>query len=234
MSFTETLNLIIKSTAGNLSTPFSLGTGYKFHYLKKKYNLSYSQNININLYFSIFTNLIFVFFLLIISFSEYIQGNPIFGNLVFFWLLILVLGLMLFYLLSIEYEFGRLKFLNSYSLLSLNLSLSNIINMTIFTFLLISINIITHLYLFKLIDIQISIVQIFSFVCISGLANIIKLTPGNFGINETVLIIANLYHGLTPVEVVVVSLIIRFFAWFNILIFYFILNIQKFNSKNGE
>ncbi len=234
MSFTETLNLIIKSTAGNLSTPFSLGTGYKFHYLKKKYNLSYSQNININLYFSIFTNLIFVFFLLIISFSEYIQGKPIFGNLVFFWLLILVLGLMLFYLLSIEYKFNRLKFLNSYSLLSLNLSLSNIINMTIFTFLLISINGITHLYLFKLIDIQISIVQIFSFVCISGLANIIKFTPGNFGINETVLIIANLYHGLTPLEVVVVSLIIRFFAWFNILIFYFILNIQKFNSKNGE
>ena len=24
-----------KSTAGNLATPFGLGTGYKFHYLKK-------------------------------------------------------------------------------------------------------------------------------------------------------------------------------------------------------
>ena len=234
MSFTETLKLIINSTAGNLSTPFSLGTGYKFHYLKKKYNLSYSQNININLYFSIFTNLIYVFFLLIISFLEYIQGKLILSNLVLFWFLIFALGLLLFYLLSIEYEFGRLKFLNSYSLLSLNLPLSNIINMTIFTFLLISVNGISHVYLFRLIDIQISIVQIFSFVCISGLANIIKFTPGNFGINETVLIVTNLYHGLTPLEVIVVSLIFRFFAWFNILIFYFILNIQKSNSKNGE
>ena len=37
MPFIEALRLIINSTAGNLSTPFSLGTGYKFHYLKKKY-----------------------------------------------------------------------------------------------------------------------------------------------------------------------------------------------------
>ena len=30
MSYHEALNLIINSTAGNLSTPFSLGTGYKY------------------------------------------------------------------------------------------------------------------------------------------------------------------------------------------------------------
>ena len=56
MSYLETLNLIINSTAGNLSTPFSAGTGYKFFYLKKNYKLTYAENLSINVYFTIFTN----------------------------------------------------------------------------------------------------------------------------------------------------------------------------------
>ncbi len=233
MSFIETLNLIINSTAGNLSTPFNLGTGYKFHYLKKKYNLTYSENLSINIYFTIFTNLIYVFFLVIISFSNYLNKDSIFFNLFLFWLFILFAGFLLFSILSKESKVKKLNFLNSYSIRSLNLSFSKIINLLIYTILMITVSVVSHIYLFKLLGLQINTAQIIAFVSISGLANIIKFTPGNFGINESVLIISNLYHGLLGVQVIVVSLIFRFFSWLNILIFYSFLNFQKsYNKKN--
>ena len=74
MSFIEALRLIINSTAGNLSTPFSLGTGYKFHYLKKNYKLDYAEHLNINIYYTLFTNLIYVLLLMTISFLNYQNG----------------------------------------------------------------------------------------------------------------------------------------------------------------
>ena len=92
MSFNETLKLVINSTAGNLSTPFSLGTGYKFHYLKKNYGLTYSQNLNINIYYSLFTNLIFVLIILITTFLNFIYVDSIFLNFIFLWLLIFLSG----------------------------------------------------------------------------------------------------------------------------------------------
>jgi len=233
MSFLETLNLIIKSTAGNLATPFSLGTGYKFHYLKKKYNLSYSQNLNINLYFTIFTNIVYVFVMIVISILVYIQGNSIYLNLIIFWSSVFFVGVILFYLLSKEYKFNKLKFLNSYSMQSSDLPLNGVINLIIFTSLLLFVNILSHIYLFRLLDLNINTFQIVSYVCISGLANLVKFTPGNFGINESVLIISNLHHGLAPLEVILVSLIFRFFSWVNILFFYAILNIQKPYNKRA-
>ena len=234
MSFSETLNLIIKSTAGNLSTPLSLGTGYKFHYLKKKYNLTYAENLNINLYFTIFTNLIFIFILLIISFNNYLYKDSIFFNLTLFWLFILLTGLILFLILSKEFKINKLVILNSYSLRSLNLPFSKIVNLFIFTILLITVNVVSHIYLFELLNFEIDIIQTLSFVSINGLANIIKFTPGNFGINESFLIISDLYHGLSAVHVLVVSLIFRFFSWLNILIFYSVLNFQKLKNKKNK
>ncbi len=230
MSFNETLKLIINSTAGNLSTPFSLGTGYKFHYLKKNYGLTYSQNLNINIYYSLFTNLIFVLIILITTFLNFIYVDSIFLNFIFLWLLVFLSGIALLFVSSKGYKFKYLNVLNSFSLKSLNLSGSKITRLFCLTILLILINIFSHIYLFNLLNIQINNLQIISFVCLSGLANIIKFTPGNFGINESLLIISNLYHGLVPVQVIVVSLIFRFFSWINILIFYIILYFQK--SKN--
>ena len=233
MSYHEALNLIINSTAGNLSTPFSLGTGYKFHYLKKKYNLTYSEHLNINIYLTIFTNLIFVLILVFISFFNYLNKDVIFYNLFLFWLFVLFAGFFLFYILSKEYKTKKLDFLNSYSIRSLNLSFSKFINIFIYTILLLVINVLSHIYLFNLLGLEIQTSQIISYSCLSGLANIIKFTPGNFGINESVLIISDLYHGLLPVQVIVSSLIFRFFSWLNILIFYGILNFQKsYNKKN--
>ena len=230
MSFNETLKLIINSTAGNLSTPFSLGTGYKFHYLKKTYGLTYTQNLNINIYYSLFTNLIFILIILITTFINYIYVDSIFINFIYLWLLVFLSGIVILYASSKDYKFKYFKVLNSFSLNSLNLSSPKIIRLFCLTILLISVNIVSHVYLFNLLNIQINNLQIISFVCISGLANIIKFTPGNFGINESLLIISNLYHGLVAVHVIMVSLIFRFFSWINILIFYIILNIQK--SKN--
>ena len=230
MSFNETLKLIINSTAGNLSTPFSLGTGYKFHYLKKTYGLTYTQNLNINIYYSLFTNLIFILIILITTFINYIYVDSIFINFIYLWLLVFLSGIVILYASSKDYKFKYFKVLNSFSLNSLNLSRPKIIRLFCLTILLISVNIVSHVYLFNLLNIQINNLQIISFVCISGLANIIKFTPGNFGINESLLIISNLYHGLVAVHVIMVSLIFRFFSWINILIFYIILNIQK--SKN--
>ena len=230
MSFNETLKLIINSTAGNLSTPFSLGTGYKFHYLKKTYGLTYTQNLNINIYYSLFTNLIFILIILITTFINDIYVDSIFINFIYLWLLVFLSGIVILYASSKDYKFKYFKVLNSFSLNSLNLSSPKIIRLFCLTILLISVNIVSHVYLFNLLNIQINNLQIISFVCISGLANIIKFTPGNFGINESLLIISNLYHGLVAVHVIMVSLIFRFFSWINILIFYIILNIQK--SKN--
>tara|TARA_Y100000996_G_scaffold55708_1_gene37869 strand:- start:278 stop:769 length:492 start_codon:yes stop_codon:yes gene_type:complete len=160
--------------------------------------------------------------------------DSIFFNLTLFWLFILLTGLILFLILSKEFKINKLVILNSYSLRSLNLPFSKIVNLFIFTILLITVNVVSHIYLFELLNFEIDIIQTLSFVSINGLANIIKFTPGNFGINESFLIISDLYHGLSAVHVLVVSLIFRFFSWLNILIFYSVLNFQKLKNKKNK
>ena len=230
MSFTETLNLVINSTAGNLSTPFSLGTGYKFHYLKQKYKISYTENLNLNIYLSIFTNLLFVIILFFISISYFLNISEVFLKFTILWGLIVLFGIILLLLLSKIYTNKHLLFINKYSLKSLSLSFKKIVDLFIYTVVLIAINIGTHYYLFQILNFDIDFLQIASYVSLSGVANIIKFTPGNFGINEGVLILTNLYHGLTTIQILITSLIFRFFSWLNILFIYAVLNIQK--SKN--
>ena len=234
MSFIEALRLIINSTAGNLSTPFSLGTGYKFHYLKKNYKLDYAEHLNINIYYTLFTNLIYVLLLMTISFLNYQNGNQEFFNFTFIWLLIFIIGLYIFFILSKEIKTKNLNFLNRYSLRSLTLSFSKIMNLFVYTSLIITINVLSHLYLFGLLGLEITTSQIIAYACLSGLANIIKFTPGNFGINESALILSNLYHGLGPLEIIISSLIFRFFSWLNILLYYGFLNFKKFNNTKNE
>ena len=234
MSFIEALRLIINSTAGNLSTPFSLGTGYKFHYLKKNYKLDYAEHLNINIYYTLFTNLIYVLLLMTISFLNYQNGNQEFFNFTFIWLLIFIIGLYIFFILSKEIKTKNLNFLNRYSLRSLTLSFSKIMNLFVYTSLIITINVLSHLYLFGLLGLEITTSQVIAYACLSGLANIIKFTPGNFGINESALILSNLYHGLGPLEIIISSLIFRFFSWLNILLYYGLLNFKKFNNTKNE
>ena len=234
ISFIETLELIIKSTAGNLSTPLNLGTGYKFHYLKKNYNLTYKENLSINIYFSIFINLVYVLLLISISLTNYIRGRSIFLNLTILWLLIFFTGLFLFLILYKDYKMKWFNFFNTYSLKSLNLRFRNIVNLFILSSLLILISILSYWYVFRLIDLEIDNLQIVAYVCFLGLANIIKFTPGNFGINETVLIVSGLYHGITALDVIIVSIIFRFFSWINILIFTFFLYVQKSYNKKDK
>lgn len=234
MSFIEALRLIINSTAGNLSTPFSLGTGYKFHYLKKNYKLDYAEHLNINIYYTLFTNLIYVLLLMTISFLNYQNGNQEFFNFTFIWVLIFLIGLYIFFILSKEIKTKNLNFLNRYSLRSLTLSFSKIMNLFVYTSLIITINVLSHLYLFGLLGLEITTSQVIAYACLSGLANIIKFTPGNFGINESALILSNLYHGLGPLEIIISSLIFRFFSWLNILLYYGLLNFKKFNNTKNE
>ena len=229
MSFTETLNLVINSTAGNLSTPFSLSTGYKFHYLKQKYKISYTENLNLNIYLSIFTNLLFVIILFFISISYFLNISEVL-KFTILWGLIVLFGIILLLLLSKIYTNKHLLFINKYSLKSLSLSFKKIVDLFIYTVVLIAINIGTHYYLFQILNFDIDFLQIASYESLSGVANIIKFTPGNFGINEGVLILINLYHGLTTIQILITSLIFRFFSWLNILFIYAVLNIQK--SKN--
>ena len=234
ISFIEALRLIINSTAGNLSTPFSLGTGYKFHYLKKNYKLNYAEHLNINIYYTLFTNLIYVLLLMTISFLNYQNGNQEFFNFTFIWVLIFLIGLYIFFILSKEIKTNNLNFLNRYSLRSLTLSFSKIMSLFVYTSLIITINVLSHLYLFGLLGLEITTSQIIAYACLSGLANIIKFTPGNFGINESALILSNLYHGLGPLEIIISSLIFRFFSWLNILLYYGFLNFKKFNNTKNE
>lgn len=234
MSFIEALRLIINSTAGNLSTPFSLGTGYKFHYLKKNYKLDYAEHLNINIYYTLFTNLIYVLLLMTISFSNYQNGNQEFFNFTFIWVLIFLIGLYIFFILSKEIKTKNLNFLNRYSLRSLNLSFSKIMSLFVYTSLIITINVLSHLYLFGLLGLEITTSQIIAYACLSGLANIIKFTPGNFGVNESALILSNLYHGLGPLEIIISSLIFRFFSWLNILLYYGLLNFKKSNNTKNK
>jgi uncharacterized membrane protein YbhN (UPF0104 family) len=234
MSYLETLKLIINSTAGNLSTPFNAGTGYKFYYLKKKFQLTYTENLSINIYFAIFTNLFYLFLIIVVSFINYLTKNVLFLKFILFWTIIFFLSIFTLFLLSKKYNVDSKNFLKSYSINSLDLSFLKIINLSLYISANIVISVASHIYLFKLLNLQVDTLQIIAYVCLVGLASIIKFTPGNFGITEGVLIIANLYHGLAAIEVIVASLIFNFLSWVNILIFYFILKIQEFYSRNSK
>lgn len=232
----ESLLLIIKSAAINLSSPVNLGTGYKFYYLKKNYNLDYFDNFSINTAYAIFLNFAYILFiaLLLVFQSSFL----IYIKLLITFLFIVIIFFLIFF-------FKKLETLTSFK--NKNSFWSNVIKRFINGFLIFKnekhnslrlffdtliYNGITFLYIKFIfysfgLDVQIKSIILLHFL--SSIINIVKLTPGNIGILEVFLIFFQGIHGVSTNEIILLSICSRILSFSSILI---ILLIEKFKLKS--
>lgn len=232
----ESLMLITKSTAINLSSPANLGAGYKFHYLKKNFNLDYFDNFSINTAYAIFLNFTYIIFsyLLIIFQSTWMLYIEL---LVTF--LILLIIFILFFLIKKLDLFSKIKNNNNYfskfvTRFSSGFSIfkeekQNTIKIFFDSLMYISVTTAYMYLIFSSFGFSIPIKSILLLHFLSSLIGIIKLTPGNIGFLEIVLIFFQGIHGISTNQIILFSICSRFLSFSSILL---ILLFEKIKSKS--
>lgn len=220
LTIMESINLYLKSIVGNYVSFFQPGSGYKIAYLKLQHKLSIKDYFFLNIGLTIYRISLYTFLILIyLVFKEYLK---------FVWLA-LTLSSCIFifyffkrYLKKLFYKKFELNF-KIFSFMSIIITIQLLINSYIF-----------YLY-FKILYIDNSISDILVFFLIGTISDIVKITPGNIGFRESILVLFQSLHNILPNEILAVS----FFARFTEVVIYSILTlifvffpIKKIKSKS--
>ena len=193
----------------NLIAPFRAGAGARAIYLKKKYELSYS-----NFTSSLFGNYVISFLLSSIT-ALIIFGILYFQSGIFNGIITLIfLGIFSFcilVLLNIKFETKRFQIINNiiegwkkiktHPKTILKLILNNIFGIIV--------GVATTYLIFESLNIQINIFQVIYFSVMGVLATFINITPGSLGITEGIFAISSQVLGFDPAIGVLVALTIR-------------------------
>ena len=195
----ESLNITVKNTLGNLTTPLKLGTGYKVSYLKDKYKIKITEFIFWNTIFSIINLIPIIFFFIL--FSLLIKAQFIFGYELSSLLLFFILLVSLFLISKSTVLNSKIEKFRYFSKRNFLIQVSN------FLYFLSS-----CLIVFIIASNFTNEIQFFSSVSyntLNSFVNLINLTPGNIGVKETILIIFNDIHQLSFQVVIITSAIER-------------------------
>lgn len=216
----ESFNITIKNALGNLALPLKLGSGYKFTYLKNKFNFRNSQFIYLWTFISvlsIFPNgIIFISYLLYdskIKFTEFLLS------------IFLVLALMFFLVyitknLTLLKKFGSIHTFKYFSEFN--------IKVQIYYFFYFLIDSIVIFLIIRNIDSKYNFISAITFSFISLIISLLNLTPGNIGIKEGTIIMLNSIHGINFEIVIIVSIIDRILSFITLFVLEYYL---KFSTK---
>ncbi len=236
MGIFEAWGLSFFSSLLNYLTPMKGGTGFKFLYIKKKYNLDISHNISIFLIVSCFVLFTSALWGGVVT-CLFSSRNPMFIH-VFNFLALIVLALLICYFIARRLKFklpviGKLanKLLNNlfkgFSLIDWNFSIK--------FFILLSIQIVIWAGIFRIIFMGLEINAGFESCLIiavfSNLALATTLTPGNIGIKEFLFILLFRVFGVTEMEILTVLLVERAAQLF--IIFFFSIFFYIYMVKTG-
>lgn len=200
----ESLDLVFINSVGNNLGPLSLGAGYKFSYLNEKHRLNFSEFFSINFLFSIvsaLTSLIFIFVFLGINYITY---------------LIPFLILAVFFLVFRHKIVNWVK--NIFPIENINTFFTKLINNTngknLFSMFLlivlqILLNSLIYYTIFKALKIPALFDSAFMYTNIGTVTNLVKLTPGNLGFLELVLISMKNILGLTTSDILSTTIVSR-------------------------
>jgi hypothetical protein len=195
----DSLDLTIKNTLGNLTSPFRLGSGYKITYLKSNFDLRIKDYI----YWSSWVSIINLYPLFLIFIIFYInEQKP---------LSITVLQLITFTLLSIFFIVpitkifrNRLNIESDFHLLSRNNLMIQINNILFFLS--------TCLVIFTVINSvsdELSFYSAVAYNFLGSFINLVNITPGNIGVKEGLIILFNDLHLISNELIIITSFVER-------------------------
>ena len=174
LSNSDSIDLTIKNTLGNLSSPFRLGSGYKITYLKSKYNLRIKDYI----YWSSWVSIINLYPLFLIFIIFYINVHEAFSITVL--LIVTFTFISLFIIVPITKIIrNRLNIKSNFVLLSRNNFMIQINNILFFLS--------TSLVIFTVINAisdELSFYSGIAYNFLGSFINLISITPGNIGVKE--------------------------------------------------
>ena len=208
LSLLESLRIVIRSTALNLSGPVNIGAGYKLHYLKNKYSLNIIENFSINTAYAFYLNFFYIIIIFFITLANNISGseNIVYLNL---FLLVTIIALFIFFkiITSKKVEKIKVKFLKD----NLEKLLIGFQQFKEQKELAKKLFVTSNIYI------------------LSSIVNLIKLTPGNIGFLEISLILFQGLHGITTNQIIIFSVISRIISFVTLLL---LLIFDSLISKN--
>lgn len=234
LHFHEALDLVTKSTAANLFGPVNIGSGYKMLYLKNKYNLNFTNYISINTAYSFYLNYLYLVILLILlahnSFSNILKSQFIF---ILILLVLISLSFVFVYKFSRKFIYKNNKinsFLNNLFLGFKLIKRNKVTSLKLFTFSIILLTFSIYYFdrIMNTLQFDISIVSVISFLCISNIANLIKITPGNIGYLEVTLISLQELHNIQASLIILFGIVGRFISGLGLIFYFFISKVLKF------
>tara|TARA_B100000902_G_scaffold312804_1_gene303071 strand:- start:2471 stop:3391 length:921 start_codon:yes stop_codon:yes gene_type:complete len=236
LSILESLRIVSRSTAINLSGPVNIGAGYKLHYLKKKYGLDIIENFSINTAYAFYLNSFYIIIIFLITLSSNRSGveNNIYINL------------FLFSLIAALFMFLKIISLNKLDKIKIKI-LKNTVDKLLLGFVYFKedtentkkliVSSIVYI-LFSLIYLQaimssvgfnISFYSLLVLHCLSSMVNLIKLTPGNIGFLEVSLIFFQNLHGITTNQIIIFSVVSRIVSFVSLILLF---GFEKLTYKN--
>ena len=213
----ESIDLTIKNTLGNLSSPFRLGSGYKITYLKSKYNLKIKEYI----YWSSWVSIINLYPLFLIFIIFYISEQESLSTTLL--LVITLTFISQFVIVPITKIFrNRLNIKSDFHLISKNNLMIQINNILFFLS--------TSLVIFTVINSisdEISFYSVVAYNFLGSFINLISFTPGNIGIKEGLIILFNDLHLISYELIIITSFVERLASIITLFVFQFILQKKR-------
>lgn len=213
----DSLDLTIKNTLGNLTSPFRLGSGYKITYLKSNFDLRIKDYI----YWSSWVSIINLYPLFLIFIIFYInEQKPLSITIL---QLITFTFLSIFFIVPITKIFrNRLNIESDFHLLSRNNLMIQINNILFFLS--------TCLVIFTVINSVSDELSFYSGVAYNFLGsfiNLVNITPGNIGVKEGLIILFNDLHLISNELIIITSLVERLASIITLFGFQLILKKKK-------
>lgn len=243
MKHKESLFISILSALGNFIGPLQGGVGIRAYYLKKKFNLSYS-----NFSYTFLANYLIAYLVICIQalIGIYLIGREGLGiskGVIFFFVLLffgIIIALFLphiYYFNERKNRFMRSTFDHYNKLISGWHKITKNKAVLLRLLILVILTTLTHTTIFWIefsaINIEISLSQVMLYSSIVSISTLFAFTPGGIGIRETILILLQSSLGISTSEILSVSLIDRGVYFFILIILYLLFKAKGFNILKG-
>ena len=237
LSFSEAFNLSFKNTVGNLLGPLKAGSGYKLHYMFKNYDVSPTMYISTNTAYAvipIFINFLILFLLIVF------ELNTI--NLSILQIFVMLISLFSIIALTINFltkniDKIRFNFLKNFTsgFISLFINKKLFFKLILLSLIFTTLNVSILYFVFLMYDFEITFVNTVLYSTLGSFTSLVKITPGNVGFYELIMISTSSFHGIQTGQILNSSIFIRTISYLTIILI-FIYNFLKnlFNSREKQ
>lgn len=233
LSFKEAFYLVYMNTLGNLLGPLKAGSAYKLQYFYKKYKLQVSKFISLNTSYAILS--IFLNFLLIILILPLtgIESSliSVFNSGVLILLTTFIFFLLFKITISSEQYFNSTMLKNfTTGFNSLLTYKNNFVKLGLITLIQIIFSTYCIYYSFEIFAFDISFLNSLFYTAIGSFSGVVKITPGNIGFYEVLMIWSQNLHGVITSQIIISSVFIRLVSYlslFALSIYYFLIKLLK-------